>query len=54
MVERYQLSSHALEDGDETQCDAQYAVGTPEADGTVVSLAILPFLPTSTVLGWTS
>ena len=49
MVERYQLSSHALEDSDETQCDAQYAVATPEAGDTVVSLAILPFLPIFTV-----
>jgi len=48
MVERYQLSSHALEDTDETQCDAQHAVATPE-----VSLAILPILPIFTVPEWT-
>jgi hypothetical protein len=48
MVQRYQLSSHALEDTDETQCDAQHAVATPE-----VSLAILPFLPIFTIFRWT-
>jgi len=33
MVERYQLSSHALEDTDGARCDAHYVAEAPEAGG---------------------